>query len=275
MKTYEHIAMSFGAGVQSTAMLLLVLKEPEKAKAIFGELPDRIYFADPGAESIETYQHLQQMIWLTENTPGAPDFWQVSLSSIIDSNHLNPRGFAKGISTLPLFTKDHKGKIGMLRRKCTSEYKVKPLQKAIRLACGFAPRSRHPGAVGIWLGISTDEATRMTDSRVKWADNLYPLIDLGWSRRDCYDYCVSHGFKPAKSRCFFCPFTSDWDVVKAQQPEEFAKAVAFDKSIRNAVNIQSEAFLHRSCKPLDEAVFLKEDFDYEGFDSECTGHCGV
>lgn len=272
---YQHMAMSFGAGVQSTAMLLLVLKEPEIAKSLFGQLPDHVYFADPGAESEETYQHLQAMVELMNDTPNAPQFWQVSLANILDSNHINPRGYARGISTLPMFTRDHKGKVGMLRRKCTSEYKVKPLQKAIRLNCGFAPRSRHNHAVGIWLGISTDEASRMTTSKVKWADNLYPLIELGWSRKDCYDYCVTHGFKPAKSRCFFCPFTSDWDVIKAKQPLEFAKAVEFDKSIRNAVNIDSQAFLHRSCKPLDEAVELKLDFDYDGFDSECTGHCGV
>jgi 3'-phosphoadenosine 5'-phosphosulfate sulfotransferase (PAPS reductase)/FAD synthetase len=275
MQAYEHIAMSFGAGVQSTAMLLLVLKEPERAEKIFGQLPNGVYFADPGAESESIYKHLEAMQRLTESTKDAPFFRIVRRGSILDPLDLNLRGYARGLSTLPLFTLSPSGKKGMLSRKCTSEYKIKPLQKAIRAECGFKPRSKHPHAVGLWLGISTDEASRMTHSKVQWMDNLYPLIELGWSRKDCYDYCLSHGVIPSKSRCYFCPFTADWAVVKAKQPLEFAKAVEFDKLIRNSLALSAETFLHRSCKPLEEAVLLKEGFDYDGFDSECSGHCGV
>jgi 3'-phosphoadenosine 5'-phosphosulfate sulfotransferase (PAPS reductase)/FAD synthetase len=275
MKKYEHVAMSFGAGVQSTAMLLLVLKEPEKAQAIFGQLPDGVYFADPGAESADIYTHLDKMQRLTAETEKAPFFRIVNNGSILDGLAVNARGYARGLSTLPLFTLSAEGKKGMLNRKCTSEYKIKPVQRAIREECGFKPRSRHPHAVGLWLGISTDEASRMTASKVQWVDNLYPLIELGWSRKDCYDYCLSHGVVPGKSRCYFCPFTSDWDVLKAKHPLEFARAVEFDKLIRNSLDISAETFLHRSCKPLEDAVMLKDGFDYDGFDSECSGHCGV
>ena len=272
MQTYEHIAMSFGAGVQSTAMLLLLIKEPDKARNIFGQSPDAIYFSDPGAEGEETYRHLAAMKELLANRV---PFYHLKDKNIMDVADLNLRGYAKGLSTLPLFTKGKDGKKGMLMRKCTDMYKVRPLRTAIRNVCQFAPRSRHPHAVGIWLGISTDEATRMKTSNVKWADNLYPLIELGWSRKDCYEYCVSHSVYPSKSRCYFCPFTSDWDVVKAQNPAEFAKAVAFDESIRHALNVEAETYLHRSCLPLEQAVMLKPDFDYDGFDSECSGHCGI
>lgn len=269
---YEHVAFSFGAGVQSTAILLLILKEPDRMRQLMGQLPHRIYFADPGAESPKVYQHVRQMIDLVNSTPNAPEFWQVSSGNI-----LNPEdscGYWRGASTLPLYTRSASGKIGMLRRQCTNEYKVRPIQWAIRYACGFKPRSRHPHAVGIWIGISIDESIRMSDSRVQWADNLYPLIELGWSRSDCYDYCVSHGIYPSKSRCYFCPFMSDWASLRREEPELFDLAVEFDRQLRHKSRTKHPAYLHRSCLPLNEAVHIQPSL-FDGFENECTGHCGI
>jgi 3'-phosphoadenosine 5'-phosphosulfate sulfotransferase (PAPS reductase)/FAD synthetase len=269
---YEHVALSWGAGVQSTALLLLILKEPDRMRKIMGQIPERVYFADPGAESPAIYQHIKQMVQLINTTPDAPEFWQVSIGNILDIE--DGRGYFTGAASLPLYTKNMDGKTAMLRRQCTNEYKIKPLQWAIRYACGFKKGSRHPHAVGIWLGISTDEASRMSDSRVQWADNLYPLIELGWNRIDCYNYCVSYGIYPSKSRCYFCPFISDWASIRREEPELFHQAVEFDRRLRHKSRTKHPAYLHRSCLPLDEAVHIQPSL-FDGFDNECSGMCGV
>jgi hypothetical protein len=269
---YEHVALSFGAGVQSTALLLLILKEPERMRALMGQIPSHIYFADPGAESNQIYDHIQQMIKLINQTEDAPEFWTVSMGSILDPGPAN--SYLRGAATLPLYTKGGDGKVSMLRRQCTSEYKIRPLQKAMRLACGFERGSRHPHAVGVWLGISVDEASRMTTSRNQWSDNLYPLIELGWTRTDCYNYCTTHGIYPVKSRCYFCPFISDWASVRREQPEEFELAVEFDHNLRHRSRTRNPAYLHRSCLPLDQAVHIQPSL-FDGFENECTGMCST
>lgn len=110
---YQHIALSFGAGVQSTALLLLILKEPERMRNTMGQIPDHIYFADPGAESGRTYQHVQQMIELINQTEDAPGFWELSVGNITEAGDRD--GYWRGASTLPLFTKNKDGQVGMLR----------------------------------------------------------------------------------------------------------------------------------------------------------------
>lgn len=273
MKTdHEHVALSFGAGVQSTALLLLILKEPDRMRDLMGQIPHHIYFADPRAESRKTYQHIEQMIELINQTEDAPGYWTLSAGSITEKGDRD--GYWRGAATLPLYTKNRDGEVAMLRRQCTNEYKIRPLQKAIRLNCGFERGSRHPHAVGVWLGISIEESSRMSDSRVQWADNLYPLIELGWNRTDCYNYCASHGVYPTKSRCYFCPFISDWASVRREQPEEFALAVEFDRNLRHLSRTKEPAYLHRSCLPLDEAVHIQPSL-FDGFENECSGYCGV
>jgi hypothetical protein len=78
------------------------------------------------------------------------------------------------------------------------------------------------------MGISTDEAHRMKDSRKPWIQNVYPLIDKGISREDCQEWLKRNSFPPApRSSCTFCPFHSDqeWMRLRAEEPKEFAGAV--------------------------------------------------
>lgn len=270
---YVYRALSFGAGVQSTALLLLIKHEPEKLINAVGHIPDKAYFADTGAEPEHVYEHLEAMKLISPLPMEV-----VSNGSILGTeiqSGIYPRTFP------PYFTRNSNGSIGMLMRKCTHEFKIRPLEKAMRRDVGLVPKQRgRSRSVALWLGISIDEATRMTDNKTKLFQNIYPLIELGWDRTTCFNYCLSHGIKPPKSRCFFCPYVSDWVEIKRNQPKEFIKAVEFDREIRNVVKkgIKGEVFIHKSCKPLDEAVtnqgHLWEGYPDE-FNNECAGHCGV
>ena len=76
---------------------------------------------------------------------------------------------------------------------------------------GLRPRQRVPSGVTVelWLGISTDEAVRMKDSRDRWMTNRYPLIEAGMSRQDCMDWWAARHDRPLeRSACVACPFQS-------------------------------------------------------------------
>jgi len=61
--------------------------------------------------------------------------------------------------------------------------------------------------------------------------------------------------------------------MKANEPELFEEAVAFDRMIRQRPNLDSETFLHRSLKPLDEIDFQTGQENL--FVNDCEGLCGV
>jgi hypothetical protein len=66
--------------------------------------------------------------------------------------------------------------------------------------------------------------------------------------------------------------------MKDDQPIEFEKAVKFDENIRNMTMKGSEqpGYIHRSCKPLSEAVFKVGDPNQvDMWGNECEGMCGV
>ena len=85
------------------------------------------------------------------------------------------------------------------------------IHRRIRELLGFEPRQRVPSGttVDLWLSISTDEAVRMKDSRDRWTENRYPLIEAGMSRMDCLDWWADRYDRSLeRSACVACPFQS-------------------------------------------------------------------
>lgn len=176
---------------------------------------------------------------------------------------------------------------GMLRRQCTQDFKVMPIQRKVRELAGIARGSRGPKTVEVeqWIGISSDEAARMKPSRFRWLSHRFPLVDLRMSRADCVDWCQAHGFPtPPKSACTFCPYHDNalWRSMKRDDPTSFADAVAVDVAIRPGMpgpkRPQGEQwFLHSSRRPLVEVDFstAKDRGQLNMFNDECEGMCGV
>jgi hypothetical protein len=169
---------------------------------------------------------------------------------------------------------------GMLRRQCTHDFKLMPLRAKQRELIGLAKGQRGPDTVAatIWIGISTDEASRMKPSQDAYFAMRWPLIDLSMTRHHCLGWLASHGYpQPSKSACTFCPYHDDlmWRDMKANDPESFADACAIDAAIRPGDS--KRWFLHRSMKPLAE-VDLRTAEDagqIDMFGNECEGLCGV
>lgn len=189
---------------------------------------------------------------------------------------------------VPAYIQDNitKQKIGLLGRRCTAEYKIRPLLKAARRITKV-PHGCKTVHVSQWLGISYDEVIRMKPSQVPWAEHRYPLIDLKMTRDDCFEWMKSHGYpKPPRSACSFCPFHGDheWLRLKNEEPASFQEAVDFEKKLQNAcrqatgsAQLRGDVFLHASCVPLEEVEFkkIKSHAQLDMFANECTGLCGV
>jgi len=272
MTTKPIRVLSLGAGVQSTTLLLMMLEGEI-------EMADHVVFADVGWEPENVYAHLDKLKVLMEkaNIP----FHQVTAGNL-RADALNPEGGR--YANPPFFVKDQEGKMGMVRRQCTSEYKIAPLMKKQRELAGLVPRQRSKEhLITTLIGISLDESQRMRDPAFDWLRNEYPLIDLRMTRQDCLKWCKEHGFdKPPRSACIGCPFKSqeEWRLLK-EQPKEWADAVSFDKQLRTNEHLverfNGKVYLHRSGLPLDEVDLRTNDEKgiWSLFDMECEGMCGL
>lgn len=270
--------LSLGAGVQSTTVALL---------AAHGELrrPDRAIFADTGSEPAAVYRYLA---WLQSGVLPFPiDIVRPNKRSLRDEIIAATKGEALNGSHArpPFYVLKPDGDKGMIRRQCTGDYKIEPIQKRIRELLGLTPGQRWPRDVQVdqWMGISRDEATRMRQSRIPAIALTYPLIDLGFTRHNCLSWLAAHGYpEPPKSACTFCPYHNDltWRQLRDTDAAGWRDAVAVDHAIRHGLrssHLSGELYLHPSLKPLDEVDLstAAERGQPNLFENECEGHCGV
>lgn len=264
------VVISLGAGVQSSTMALM---------SGTGELPkpDCAIFADTGYEPKAVYNYLD---YLKDILPYP--VYVVSKGNIKDD--MLAAKDKSNFLVAPFFTKNkNTGKKGMVMRQCTNDYKIQPIRKKIRELCnvGFGKHFPKDQYVEQWIGISTDEIMRMKPARDKYIFNRHPLIEAKLSRQDCINWLKKNNFlMPEKSACICCPYHNDgyWNFMKTERVEEFADAVEFDKKIRNITRKDDEEiFTHRSCVPLDQVEFKKEEKSkqIDMFNDECEGMCGV
>jgi 3'-phosphoadenosine 5'-phosphosulfate sulfotransferase (PAPS reductase)/FAD synthetase len=229
--------LSLGAGVQSTTVLLLAL---DGRIAPF----DRVVFADTRDEPADVYVHLER---LRELVP----IDTVSAGALHDT---------AGGAFVPVPLYDGAG--GMGRRQCTNQYKLRPIRRHLR-AIGA-------GDVELAVCISLDELERAKDSGLRWCRNVFPLLELGWTRDDCRAYLGDRWAWPVpRSACVYCPLKSDaeWRDMRDHHPDDWQAAVAFDRAVRR------HGYVHRSGRPLEHAVLCLEDTGQ--LTLECEGMCGL
>lgn len=274
--------ISLGLGMQSTALYLM---------SSMGILPTADYaiFADTGKEGIGTYTNLDFLTSWKQKNNGIPIV--VLKSKNLYTDLLSPDYRQRPVS-IPGFRLGPTGNVGMLRRQCTSEYKIAVIDDYIRDSIYGLPKwSRRP-VTSLWHGITKDEQERMSIPQQAWKINTYPFTGyycnhqgitekLEWAkpmlRQDVIRWYVLNQLPiPPKSACVFCPYQTDdsWARKKHYQPEDFAAAVQVDRAIRDSTRggIHYPVFLHRSCKPLDEVDF---DRSQQPGNDECSGHCHV
>jgi len=241
------IALSLGAGVQSSALLLMACKG-------LIEKPDVAIFADTGWESKKTYKHLAWLKGEAEQN-GIPVI--IVQERNIRNDSLNATELNKGFYFMPLYM-DKAGKHLMGKRQCTDRYKLQPIFHKIRELLGVSRRSRiAENAVEMWIGISLDEAHRMSLAHSKWLGKRYPLVERMMSRNDCIKWLHDNynGLSVAKSSCIGCPYHAkgEWQEIYSE-PDEWEDACFVDDTIRHGSKTVKAytQYLHNSFQPLRE-----------------------
>ena len=263
--------IALGMGMQSTALYLM------SSMRLF-ERADVAIFSDPMAEHPDTYKIVDWLLkWEKECADAIPI--HIVKKSIIKDILKGKNTKGKKMVSLPLYVDTKKKGGGIMRRQCTYDYKINPVQQKVRELYGLKPRQKMP-MTEMWLGITIDEAQRMKDSMSPRTKNRYPFMELNMNRGDCMNFMRESNYPiPRKSSCIFCPYSPDttWIDIKTNKPNVFNIATKIDKKIRNCMETRREnnpAYLHRSMKPLEEVVFKHED-QIDMFGNECEGHCGL
>ena len=236
--------LSWGVGVQSTAMAVMVA---------LGDLPpvDIVVHIDPGWERKPT---IASRDWYTDWL----GYHGVKVE-IHKGQYDVKTGGAAAHRHIPLWTSG-----GPLTRQCTREYKIRPMRRRVRELMGYHRSDPpHPprGSVEQWIGITTDEAKRESESRVAYVVKRYPLLEKGISRQDCVDYLEDHGLPvPVRSHCACCPLQTarEWLEIKNEDPEGWPELLAFDEYVRNnpllGMGVRAaELFVYAGRIPLAEA----------------------
>lgn len=269
--------LSLGAGVQSSVMALMA------ARGEIKPMPTAAIFADTQSEPRSVYEWLD---WLESQLPFP--VIRVSKGSLehdetrIRRSSKTGKLYLKG--SIPAFVLSASGNRSLLGRKCTSDYKIIPIQRKVREITGVKRAGKGVVAAVMWIGISLDEIQRAKPSRVDYIQNRWPLLESRMSRAKCLEWMKQRELpQPPRSACFFCPFhsNSEWKRLKESEPLEFDRAVKFEKTIQTAAMqqevLRGTPFLHRDCVPLSEVdlserVSPQQQFDWQ---DECEGMCGV
>ena len=184
-----HI-ISLGAGVQSSTMALMA------AAGEIAPMPVGAIFADTRGEPESVYTWLA---WLKKQLPFpvhviskgdlALDSSRLRISGKTGNTYLKP--------SLPVFiAKPDGGRVVPMQRQCTETYKIEPIQKETRRILKELGKRECVQ----WIGISTDEASRMKPSRNARIHNIWPLIEKKMSRSDCLAWMRDRGFpEPPRS----------------------------------------------------------------------------
>ena len=269
--------LSLGGGIQSTALALMA------DAGRFDNCPDVAFFADTRWEPPRVYETVEAV---RERVSFAVE--TVSNGrSLADDVEAGVQAQGKRFTPIPLFNSDG----GMSARQCTRQYKIEPIQAGIRRRLGIEhARGLPAGTVEQWMGISTDEALRASDNRLKWITNRFPLLEAGLSRRDCAAWMAEHhpDIPVGKSACTGCPYHDKeaWRQIALTLPDEFARAVRIDKALRTPGHTEMDlktkpgnlSYLHPARRPLDEAVAMAANTDslFTDIEMVCdSGHCFI
>lgn len=259
----DLVALSLGAGVQSTSLALMAERGDLPRK------PDVAFFSDTGDETEKLYRHLE---WLR----GQLSFPVVQIKS--ELGLIGALRSGDDSARIPCFV----GAGGLSSRQCTRNYKIRPIKQAIRDYMGVGRRGYiRPKGVEIWIGISIDEIARVKPSGVAWLHNRHPLIEARMSRRDCIRWTAERQLPRApKSSCRSCAFRGNesWLEMREEDPADFAAAVSTDEWLREPAQVKrfrGELYIHHSRQPLAQADLTAPTPSGFDFGQECEGMCGV
>lgn len=224
------IALCFGSGVDSTAMLVAL-----KAAGI---VPDVITMADTGGEKPETMLHLARVNQVFASW-GWPPVALCKKVPLPDTGYSDLYGNCLKNETLPSLA------FGM--KSCSLKWKTAPQDQYLKgVSKGPNRRPPHP----VWLqakeagarivkliGYDCGKADLRRSKGLKPSDAdfdyVYPLQIIRWTRMECVQAiaeAMGPQLVPIKSACFFCPASKAWELywLAAEHPELLERALRLE-----------------------------------------------
>ena len=219
-------SVSYGGGVQSTALLVLAAQRRiDYPLFLFANVGD-------DSENPATLAYVRDV--------AMPYAAEHGIELLELRRVLRGRGertllqeIEQGDRSIPIPARMGAGGFG--RKKCTDRFKITVVRRELRRRGATAA---DPAMVAI--GISVDEIERAgagegVDERDPSRVRAYPLLDLGLSRQDCRRVIAEAGLPvPPKSSCSFCPLhdRETWRRQRAESPDLWERSVYVDGLIR-------------------------------------------
>jgi hypothetical protein len=238
------IVVSYGAGVDSTALLIGLWSR--------GIRPDYILFADTGGELTADREELAGaylQVWRMQlwcERVGFPSIQVVryapkraKYTTLEELCHVN--------ETLPSLAFGHHSCSLKFKRDPQNAFLKRELKaffrdggKVLKLV-GYDNGSRDckRSAKRTYAGGAMKPAGK--DPGAKWEAKhvdsfVYPLQEWGWTREHCEQVCNDIlGYVPRKTSCYFCPAARPDEVAElaTTHPELYARGVAMEERARN------------------------------------------
>ena len=266
--------LSLGAGVQSTAMALMA-----ETGYMGMEKPGLAIFADTGWEPKAVYEHLE---WLKGQL--SYEVVTVSAGDIREDTLAGRTPTGRNFIAMPVFTTSASGREGSAKRQCTSEYKLRPIFREVRKRLGIEDgrRAAKDRRAEIWLGITTDEASRAKPSREEYITNRWPLLERDVSRAQARRWLEENhpDREVPRSACIGCPYRTgtEWKHMRETDPESFDDAVRVDMALREpalAAISKVSMYLSSQLAPLHRADFDAAPSQADLMQQECEGMCRI
>ena len=264
--------VSYGGGQDSTAIFLRCLYESDfRRKYIQGDM--LVVISDTGDEHPHTTELIKRMSYLAKtyrykchflwvkpkdghHTPAWPDLM---------TPQLRPEGGRFKPTMVQLGTKS-----------CTDKLKLVPIYKAVdewvnkKYGYGFEPGTSRKralkryaeeyGPLDVLIGYAAGEESRAEKSMKQqeidrksgsWKSHLrrvFPLIQEGWTRKDCQAYCEeSLNIKVYPSNCMRCPYMSEAELLWLYKK--------YPKKYREWVDVEAAKLVRHAGHPKNNGVF--------------------
>ena len=263
--------ISYGGGVQSTAMIVLAVQQR------LGYQVDAALFANVGDDSEHprtlTYVREVMIPWAASQGLPVHELPRVKKDGTVET--LWGQLMKENSRSVPIPVRMSNGAPG--KRSCTANFKIAVISRWLKKN---GATKDNPATV--LIGISTDEIHRVGNKRVApYEQPAYPLIELGYNRADCINIIRDAGLPvPGKSSCFFCPFHRPdmWAEMRRDEPELFDLSVTLERTLnqRRDMEGRDHIWLTRFNKPIDVAIGKAPDMlPFEGPDDDrCdSGYC--
>ena len=256
--------LSFGAGMQSTALALmscensLSLKKGQPMPHPDVPIYDLVIFCDLGMEP----SWVMDQVMFTQDACEQVKISFKILDSPLHEDFMRNFGERRTVS-IPWWTLRGDGHKAKMPRNCTIDYKIEVIAKYVRWEVlgyrkGQRLRPEDRKAHEMHMGFSYEEQKRCKESTNPMFVNHYPLVEMKLVRADNYAYIRDvWGLETRASACTFCPFHRNYFFrsLRENLPEEYAQLVMVDELLRDKTPkppMDSDLFISRSRKRIKD-----------------------